>query len=90
MSLKSKIYNLVNSFSICIPNFPLLKSPLGHLGGSVIEHLPSAQVVILGSGNQVPHQAPCREPASPCLCLYFALCVSREKINKSFKKISLM
>ena len=38
MSLKSKIYNLVNSFSICIPNFPLLKSPLGHLGGSVIEH----------------------------------------------------
>ena len=38
---------------------------LGHLGGSVIEHLPLAQVMILRSGDQVLHRAPCREPASP-------------------------
>ena len=30
----------------------------GHLGGSVVEHLPSAQVVILGSWHQVLHLAP--------------------------------
>ena len=31
----------------------------GHLGGSVVEHLPSAQVVILGPWDpRVPHQAP--------------------------------
>ena len=33
----------------------------GHLGGSVVERLPSAQDVILGSWDRVPHQAPCRE-----------------------------
>ena len=38
---------------------------MGHLGGSVVEHLPLAQVVILGSWDQVPHGAPHREPASP-------------------------
>ena len=37
----------------------------GHLGGSVVEHLPLAQMVILGSWDQVLHQAPHREPASP-------------------------
>ena len=37
----------------------------GHLGGSVVEHLPLVQVVIPGSSDQVPHQAPYREPASP-------------------------
>ena len=36
----------------------------GHLGGSVVEHLPLAQVMILGSWDQVPHQDPHREPAS--------------------------
>ena len=38
---------------------------MGHLGGSVVEQLPSAQVVIPGSWDRVPHQVPCREPASP-------------------------
>ena len=38
---------------------------LGHLGGSVIERLPLAQVVIPGSWDQVLHQAPHRELASP-------------------------
>ena len=37
----------------------------GHLGDSVVEHLPLAQVVILGSWEWVPHKAPRREPASP-------------------------
>ena len=37
---------------------------LGHLGGSVVEHPPLAQVMIPGSWDQVLHQAPCREPAS--------------------------
>ena len=31
---------------------------MGHLGGSVVEHLPLAQAVIPGSWDQVPHQAP--------------------------------
>ena len=42
---------------------------MGHLGGSVVEHLPSAQVVILGSWDQVPHRAPHTEPASPSACV---------------------
>ena len=37
----------------------------GHLGGSVVEHLPSAQGMILESWDQVPHRVPCMEPASP-------------------------
>ena len=37
----------------------------GYLGGSVVEHLPLAQVVIPGSWDQVLHQASHREPASP-------------------------
>ena len=32
---------------------------LGPLGGSAVEHLLSAQGVILESQDQVPHQAPC-------------------------------
>ena len=31
---------------------------LGHLAGSAVEHLPSAQGVTPGSWVQVPHQAP--------------------------------
>ena len=37
---------------------------LGCLGGSLVEHLPLAQVVIPGSWDLVPHQAPSGEPAS--------------------------
>ena len=45
------------------------------LGGSVIEHLPSAQSVILGFWNRVPHQAPHGESASPSayVCLSLSL-----------------
>ena len=42
---------------------------LGHLGGSVVEHLPSAQVVVPGSQDQVPYGPPCREPAYPSACV---------------------
>ena len=41
------------------------KRPGGSLGGSVVECLPAAQGVTLGSWDQVPHRAPCTEPASP-------------------------
>ena len=40
----------------------------GRLGGLVVEHLPSAQDVILESQDQVPHRVPCMEPASPSAC----------------------
>ena len=60
----------------------------GHLGGSVVEHLPSAQVVTPESWDRVSHQGPCREPASPSACVstFLSLCVSHEYINKILKK----
>ena len=48
----------------------------GLLGGSVIEHLPLAQVVIPGSWDRDPHQAHHSEPASPSACLSASLSVS--------------
>ena len=53
----------------------------GHLGGSVVEHLPLTQGVILGSWDSVPHQAPWwsssgREPPSPSAYVSVSLCVS--------------
>ena len=52
----------------------------GHLGGSVVEHLPSAQGIILGSWDRVLHQAPCMELASPAACVSASLsfCVCHE------------
>ena len=52
----------------------------GYLGGSVVERLPSAQVVILGSWGRVPDRAPGGEPASPSasLCFCLSLCVSHK------------
>ena len=49
-----------------------------HLGGSVVEHLPSAQVVNLGSWDQILHQAPLMELASPSAYVFASLCVSQE------------
>ena len=48
----------------------------GHLGGSVVEHLPLAQVMILGSWDQVLCRAPYGEPASPSTYVSVSLCVS--------------
>ena len=50
---------------------------LGHLGGSVVERLLSAQVTILGSWDQVPHQTLPGEPPSPMpMSLPLSLCLS--------------
>ena len=62
---------------LCFLNFP----GMGLLGGSVVECLPLAQVVIPESWDQVPHWAPCSEPASPSAYVSASLCVSREKIK---------
>ena len=48
----------------------------GWLGGSVVEHLPSAQGLILESQDQVPHRAPCIALASPSAYVSASLCVS--------------
>ena len=47
-----------------------------HLGGSVIEPLPLAQVMIQRSQDQVLHWAPRGEPASPSAYVSASLCVS--------------
>ena len=53
-----------------------LKNKLGGcLGGSAVEHLPSAQGVTPGSWDRVPHRAPHRESASPSACVSPSLCV---------------
>ena len=44
--------------------------------GSVVEHLPLAELVILGSWNRVLHQAPNREHASPSAYVSASPCVS--------------
>ena len=46
---------------------------LGTPGGSVVEHLPLSQVMIPGSRDLVPHQAPCEESASPSACVFASL-----------------
>ena len=47
------------------------------LGGSVVDHLPLAQAMILGSQDRVPHQAPRSLLLSLHMCL--PLCVSQKK-----------
>ena len=50
----------------------------GHLGSSVVEHVPLAQVVILESWDRVSHGASHKEPASlsAYVSAYLSLCVS--------------
>ena len=54
----------------------------GHLGGSTVEHLPSAQGVIPGSWDQVPYWAPCTEPASLPVSQPLSLSMHLSGINK--------
>ena len=58
----------------------------GHLSGSVAKHLPLAQVEIPGSWDVVPHQDPCRKPASPSAYVSASLSVCLSWINKILKK----
>ena len=53
---------------------------MGFLGGSVVERLPFASVMIPRSWDRVLHQAPPGEPASPSACVFAFLCLS--VINK--------
>ena len=53
---------------------------LGHLGGSVLEDLPLAQVMIFGSWDRVPNQAFQKEPAS--LSAYVSDFLSVSLMNK--------
>ena len=56
------------------------KKPIpGHLGGSAVEHPPSAQGVTLGSQDRVPHPGSLQGACfSLCLCLCLSLCVPHE------------
>ena len=56
------------------------------MGSPVVEHLPLAQGMILGSRDQVPHQAPSGEPASPTAYVSASLCLSYKWINKILKR----
>ena len=47
---------------------------MGAAGGSVVEQLLLAQVMVPGCWDRVPHWAPCREPAS--FSLFLSLCLS--------------
>ena len=52
----------------------------GHLGGSVVERLPLARSMTLGSWDRVPCRAPCMESASPSACVSasFSVCLTNE------------
>ena len=53
----------------------------GRLGGSVVEHLPFVQVMILGSWDQVPIRLLCEKPASPSA--YVSVSLS-QKLSKAY------
>ena len=67
----------------------LVKIPIiqGHLGGSVVERLSLTQVMIPGSWDRVPYQAPCRDPASPSASDSASLSVSL--MNKPIKSLKI-
>ena len=51
---------------------------LGSLGGAAVWRLPLAQGAILETRDQIPHRAPCLEPASPSayVSASISLCVT--------------
>ena len=56
---------------------------MGHLGGSAVEHLPLAQVMIPGFQDQVLYWAPHGEAASPSAHVSASFSVSL--MNKEIK-----
>ena len=64
--------------------FAFKKKIEGHLGGSVVEPLPLAQVVVQGVPDKVPYWAPCGEPAPPSAYDSASVCCLSQ-INKSLK-----
>ena len=54
----------------------LIKKRPGRLGGSVVECLPLAQVLIVGALDRVPHPSPHEDPASPFACVSASLSLS--------------
>ena len=58
------------------PALSLSVNRLGTPGWPAVEHLPSAQGVILETQDRVPHRAPCVESASPSACVSASLSVS--------------
>ena len=70
-------------------NSIIKRNPAEYLGGSEVEGLPSAQVMIPGPWDRVLHQAPGREPASPSVYVSASFCVSlMNKQNKTKKEPS--
>ena len=69
--------NLIDKKSQCATKSIscLAKWGMGHLSGSVVEHLPLAQGVNPGSWDGVLHWAPHRELASPSACVSASLSV---------------
>ena len=70
------ISSLIFKYLIHLEFSLVLEINPGHLGGPVVEHLPLAQVMIPGSWDRIPHQAPCKEPASASAYVSASLCVS--------------
>ena len=60
----------------------MLEGNGGSLGGSVVEHLPSAQGVIPQFWDRVPHWAPWVDPASPSAYVSACLSLSVSLMNK--------
>ena len=86
-------------FIYCMGTCQLIRRSRGAWVAQSVKHLPSAQVMILGSWDQVPHQAPCSAGSLllslplplllPLLCslsLSLSLFLSRCQINKIFNK----
>ena len=54
---------------MCVVSSLCDENTLGTPGWLMVERLPLAQVVTLGSWDRVPRWAPCMEPVSPSACV---------------------
>ena len=74
-TLMENSYSISSLYSFKVNSFKILDL-VEHTGGSVVEHLPLAKVLILGSWDQVLHQAPYGELASPSTYVFASLSLS--------------